>query len=92
MSSNAVLVLGKTGSGKSTSIENLDPSETFIINVVGKELPFKGGRAKYNSDKKNYLKAHGTNLESLFLLQALTMNKPKKKSCQKEEKSLPRRH
>lgn len=52
--SNAILVLGKTGSGKSTSIENLDPSETFIINVVGKDLPFRGGRKKYSKDQNNY--------------------------------------
>jgi predicted amino acid-binding ACT domain protein len=52
--SNAVLVLGKTGSGKSTSIENLDPNETFIINVVGKDLPFRGGRKRYTTEKKNY--------------------------------------
>jgi predicted amino acid-binding ACT domain protein len=51
--SNAVLVLGKTGSGKSTSIENLDPKETFIINVVGKDLPFRGGRKRYTEEKQN---------------------------------------
>lgn len=56
--SNAILVLGKTGSGKSTSTENLDPKETFIINVVGKELPFKGGKSKYNAEKKNYFNSH----------------------------------
>jgi len=56
--SNTVLVLGKTGSGKSTSIENLDPKETFIVNVVGKDLPFKGGRKKYTREKQNCLVAH----------------------------------
>jgi len=56
--SNAVLILGKTGSGKSTSIENLKPDETFIINVVGKDLPFKGGATKYTKEKKNIFKAH----------------------------------
>jgi hypothetical protein len=44
---NAVLVLGESGSGKSTSIRNLPPEETFIINVVDKPLPFKGGQKKY---------------------------------------------
>lgn len=59
--SNAVLVLGKTGSGKSTSIENLDPKETFIINVVGKDLPFRGGRKRYTTDKQNYFSTHNPN-------------------------------
>lgn len=56
--SNAVLVMGKTGSGKSTSVETLDPNETFIINVVGKDLPFKGGRKRYTEEKKNYFATH----------------------------------
>ena len=55
--SNAVLVLGKTGSGKSTSVESLDPKSTFMINVVGKDLPFKGGKKKYNKENKNYFEA-----------------------------------
>ena len=56
--SNAVLVMGKTGSGKSTSMENLDPKETFVINVVGKDLPFKGGNKRYTPEKKNYFATH----------------------------------
>ena len=55
--SNAILVLGKTGAGKSTSIESLDPKETFIVNVVGKDLPFRGGKKKYNLAAKNYFQA-----------------------------------
>lgn len=35
-----VLIVGATGSGKSTSARNLNPKETFIINVQGKPLPF----------------------------------------------------
>jgi hypothetical protein len=42
-----VLIIADPGSGKSTSIENLDPKETFIINVANKPLPFKGWRKKY---------------------------------------------
>lgn len=36
-----VLVLGKSGTGKSTSLRNFKPSELGIINVLGKPLPFK---------------------------------------------------
>lgn len=45
--SNTVLILGNSGSGKSTSLRNLDPSETFILNVIGKPLPFRGSKSKY---------------------------------------------
>jgi len=45
--STAALILGESGTGKSTSIRNLDPSETFIVNVIGKPLPFKGALSKY---------------------------------------------
>ena len=40
MSSKLIAVVGPTGSGKSTSVKNLDPKETYIINVARKELPF----------------------------------------------------
>lgn len=42
-----VLVIGDSGSGKSTSTRNLNPKATFYINVIGKPLPFKGWRSKY---------------------------------------------
>lgn len=45
--SRCVLILGESGSGKSTSIENLNPQETVLINVVGKDLPFRGWKSKY---------------------------------------------
>src|SRR5688572_11804754 len=47
--SNTILIIGESGSGKSTSIRNLNPLETVIINVLDKPLPFKGF-------KKNYIK------------------------------------
>lgn len=45
--SKSILILGESGSGKSTSIRNLPPEETFIINVIGKSLPFRGSSKKY---------------------------------------------
>ena len=44
---NNVLIIGESGSGKSTSIRKLDPKETFLINVIGKPMPFKGFRRAY---------------------------------------------
>lgn len=37
-----VLIIGKSGSGKSASMMNLDPKQTALISVLGKPLPFKG--------------------------------------------------
>jgi hypothetical protein len=41
------LIMGESGTGKSTSIRNLNPAETFIINVLDKPLPFKGFKNSY---------------------------------------------
>ena len=54
--SNFVIILGESGSGKSTSIKSLNPEETCIFNVLGKRLPFKGSNAVYNTEKKNLFK------------------------------------
>ena len=36
-----VLIMGKSGSGKSASLRNFKPEEVDIVNVIGKELPFR---------------------------------------------------
>lgn len=50
---NAVILLGKSGTGKSTSVKGLDPKSTVILNVLGKKLPFKGSKSLYNQENKN---------------------------------------
>lgn len=50
---NVLLLVGDTGTGKSTSIKNLDSKETYIFNVLNKSLPFKGANKLYNRDNKN---------------------------------------
>jgi len=50
---NLCMLLGKSGTGKSTSIKTLDPKETIVINVLGKRLPFKGSNSLYNKENKN---------------------------------------
>ncbi|KXA10155.1 AAA family ATPase [Finegoldia magna] len=50
---NLVLILGQSGTGKSTSIRNMDNKDTFIIQVVNKPLPFKGFKADYPLMDKN---------------------------------------
>jgi predicted ATP-dependent serine protease len=42
-----ILIIGESGSGKSTSLENLDPKSTFIINVGQKPMPFRGWKSNY---------------------------------------------
>lgn len=56
--SQFVIILGRSGSGKSTSLKNLNPEETFVINCLGKPLPFKGSFKKYNKEAKNYVKTY----------------------------------
>lgn len=45
-------IVGQSGSGKSTSIRTLNPEETFIINTIGKPLPFPGSKKKYTKLRK----------------------------------------
>lgn len=45
--SNAVLILGESGTGKSSAIRTLPPEQTFILNVIGKNLPFRGAQKNY---------------------------------------------
>lgn len=47
--SNMILIIGESGSGKSSSIRNLNHEETIIINVLDKPLPFRGFKSKYKS-------------------------------------------
>jgi len=41
-----VLILGDSGSGKSTSMMNLEPSRTFLIQAINKRLPFPKPESK----------------------------------------------
>ena len=43
----SVLIIAESGCGISTSIETINPKETFIINVANKPLPFKGWKTRY---------------------------------------------
>lgn len=51
-----VLIIGKSGSGKSTSLRNFQPGEVGIVNVLGKPLPFRNKLASVTTDdyKKVY--------------------------------------
>lgn len=45
--STAVLILGESGTGKTTSLRNLDPSTTLLIQPVRKPLPFRSTTWSY---------------------------------------------
>lgn len=45
----AVIVLGESGSGKSTSLRNFEPGEVGILNVMGKPLPFRKRLDSYDN-------------------------------------------
>lgn len=55
-----ILIMGESGSGKSTSIRNFEPDEISIFNVASKPLPFRKKMPRMNGcgyeDIKRYLK------------------------------------
>lgn len=42
----STLVIGQSGRGKSTSIENLDPETTMVVKVINKPFPFRSAKWK----------------------------------------------
>ena len=49
-----ILIIGKSGSGKSTSLRNLKKEEYSLVNVLNKDLPFKNGRDIKGLSTKDY--------------------------------------
>lgn len=47
MAAETVAIVGESGTGKSTSLRNLNPETTFIISTTGKPLPFRAWKKKY---------------------------------------------
>lgn len=47
-------VMGESGSGKTTSMRTLDPKVTFYLDCDKKGLNWKGWKAQYNEENKNY--------------------------------------
>lgn len=50
-----ICIAGESGSGKTTSMRNLDPKTTFYIDCDKKGLSWKGWRNQYNFANKNYM-------------------------------------
>ena len=50
---NTILIAGKTGTGKTTSIRTLKPEETVILRVIKRTLPFQY-KGKYTEGKNMF--------------------------------------
>lgn len=55
MNSVPVLIYGKSGTGKSTSLRNFNENEIGVINVLGKPLPFRNKLKFATSDEYKYI-------------------------------------
>ena len=53
--SKVIGIMGESGSGKTTSMRNLDPATTFYIDCDKKGLSWKGWRSQYQYEKHNYM-------------------------------------
>lgn len=51
----AIIILGQSGTGKSASLRNLDPSCTLLIQAIKKPLPFKAAGWKSVKDGGNII-------------------------------------
>lgn len=51
-----VMVMGASGSGKSSSLRNFTPEEVGVFNVSGKLLPFRGGLPFAHIEKADSIK------------------------------------
>lgn len=49
-------IMGESGSGKTTSLRNLDPKTTVIVDSDKKGLSWKGWKNDFNDKAKNYVK------------------------------------
>lgn len=72
---NIVMVLGESGTGKSTSIKGLNPDDTVIINTLNKRLPFKDSGKLYSKEKKNIFSEESYD-KMIKLIQNISNNAP----------------
>ena len=54
--SRVICIMGESGSGKTTSMRNLNPDTTYYVDCDKKGLSWKGWKAQYNAEKTNYSK------------------------------------
>lgn len=66
--SKTICIMGISGSGKTSSLRNLDPETTFYIDCDGKGLSWKGWKEQYNSSRGNYYKTNYPQMVERWLL------------------------
>lgn len=65
--SRVICIAGESGSGKTTSMRNLDPSTTYYIDADRKGLSWKGWRKQYSKENKNYKATDDTNIVRAYI-------------------------
>lgn len=53
---HVICIAGESGTGKTTSMRNLDPKTTLYIDCDKKGLSWKGWKTQFNPENKNYLR------------------------------------
>lgn len=72
---NLICVMGESGSGKTTSLRNLDPKSTYIIDCDKKGLSWRNWGESYGGDKKNY-SVTDDQQKVMALLKSINANAP----------------
>ena len=72
-------VMGESGSGKTTSMRNLDPATTYYIDADKKGLSWRGWKTQYNAEHKNYFKTDVAET-ILKILQGINIGRPQIKT------------
>lgn len=60
-------IMGESGSGKTTSLRNLDPKTTLYVDADKKGLSWKGWKKQYNGENQNYFADDHANIAKLAL-------------------------
>ena len=56
-----ICIMGESGSGKTTSLRNLPPAETFYIDADGKGMSWRGWAKDYSVENGNYVRTDDPN-------------------------------
>lgn len=73
--SRIIGIMGESGSGKTTSMRNLDPKTTYYFDCDKKGLSWKGWKKQYNAESKNYYCTDWQD-EVLSFLHGINDNRP----------------